>query len=547
MKRYLAWRIQNETISCIIVMTLLATTLLMSSASASITPSTVSATLLPGESITEHKTVFLPGIIPKGDVVFAFDLTGSMASSIATVKDQAKNIMTTIGTLISDCQFGVISFMDYNDTYNSYGYSAMYGITSDYPYKLDLAITGNTALVNATINGLVRGDGADSPQDYSRIMYESYADPGVGWRAGAKRILLILGDSVPHDDNIKEGVPDMVGAYSTGGDPGRDKEMFTDDDLDLQTTVLPGMVANRVTALYVKCHASAFPNDADNMAYWTYWTGITGGYAYSISDVSLIPTAIQALISAEAGFVHKLTLKVQEVDYGGWLTSVAPPEYDDFTVPLEGVTKTFDITITVPSETAPGTYSFHITADADGADYGEQSVSIIVPVEITPNPSITLIFQPGAEIAKATATETTRYPPLPAGSSSFITSVWDIRVTGTFSGLARVRIAYPNGGPIPTQILQTDIVPGDVNWDGKVDCKDLLIITKALESRPGTPRWNPDCDLNHDNRINLKDLSIALHNFCKSSVWTPLKNIYVNEEGHYIEGDTDHFSIFGGR
>jgi hypothetical protein len=124
--------------------------------------------------------------------------------------------------------------------------------------------------------------------------------------------------------------------------------------------------------------------------------------------------------------------------------------------------------------------------------------------------------------------------------------VWDIRVTGTYSGLVRVRIAYPTGGQIPTEILQTDIVPGDVNWDGKVDCKDLLIITKALGSCPGKPRWNPYCDLNHDNRIDLKDLCIALHHFGESSVWTPLKNIYVNEEGHYIEGDTDHFSIFGG-
>lgn len=344
---------------------------------ASITPDTLSATLKPGESITEHKTVFLPGTIPKGDIVFAFDLTGSMSGEINVMKTEASNIMTTLDTLVSDAQYGVMSFMDYPHAYSSYGYSATYGdpFSGDYAYNLDLAITGDRPLVTSTINSLTLGWGADEPQDYTRIMYESYSDAAVGWRTGAKRILIILGDALPHDDDLNIGVPGKSGIRSTGGDPGRNEVMdFGGDDLDLQT-VLSEMSTNDVTLLFL-LGASPYP---DAMDYWSYWTGLTGGNAYSVADVSQIPTAIQTLISEEAAHVDVLTLKA-ETGYELWLTDVAPPQYTGIDIPSEGVTREFDIEITVPAGTLPGMYIFHIIADADGASYGEQEVTIIVPI-----------------------------------------------------------------------------------------------------------------------------------------------------------------------
>jgi hypothetical protein len=113
------------------------------------------------------------------------------------------------------------------------------------------------------------------------------------------------------------------------------------------------------------------------------------------------------------------------------------------------------------------------------------------PVVIIVNDYITLIFPPGTEGVNANATETTKYPPfqpppqeqdviassetLP--SDGFIGSVWDITVTGTFSGTVRVRIYYPAGSS-PTEIWQTDLVLGDVNADGKVNLLDLCIISR---------------------------------------------------------------------
>jgi hypothetical protein len=365
------------------VMILCICAILISSVSATLTPATFSATLNPGQSTSEDKSVFLPGTIPKGDVIFAFDLTGSMSGAIDVAKSQAINIMGNISTLITDAQFGVMSFMDYPHNYTSFNYSAWYGASSDYAYHLDHAITSDKIAVNNSISALTLGSGSDAPQDYARIVYESYSDTGIGWRTGAKHIVIILGDSVPHYENLNEGIsgnsslPGWPGNYSTGGDPGRDEIMFTVDDIYLPAA-LQAMATNHIALLYVKCHTGAWPDDTSNMMYWTYWTGITGGAAYDLTSASGIPGAIAALVQAQATHIHKLTLKVQEPGYASWLTSVTPPEYDEFDIPSGGTTKGFAITITVPLGTAPGTYVFHITADADGASYGEQEVRIFV-------------------------------------------------------------------------------------------------------------------------------------------------------------------------
>jgi len=59
-------------------------------------------------------------------------------------------------------------------------------------------------------------------------------------------------------------------------------------------------------------------------------------------------------------------------------------------------------------------------------------------------------------------------------------------------------------------------IPGDLNHDGKVDVKDLVLFTKAFGAFPGHPRWNPDADLNGDNKVNIIDLIMLKRNFGKS-------------------------------
>ena len=225
----------------------------------------------------------------------------------------------------------------------------------------------STAVIGA-INALILGCGSDGPQDYTRIMYESYADPSVGWRTGAKRILLNFGDNVPHDCNLNEDVPGKIGTWSTGGDPGRDEVMGTADDLDLQT-VLAAMDSHGVVLL--ECHTSTYANE-----YWAYWTGITGGGVYLTGSDTLVEDIVTAVEDAlEVPMVYDLHLEASS-GFEPWLESVSPASYPEVE-PCNTVE--FEATIRVPEVTEDGEYNFTISAvDEDGVSYGDQEVTISV-------------------------------------------------------------------------------------------------------------------------------------------------------------------------
>lgn len=64
--------------------------------------------------------------------------------------------------------------------------------------------------------------------------------------------------------------------------------------------------------------------------------------------------------------------------------------------------------------------------------------------------------------------------------------------------------------------LMKPYVPVDLNGDGKIDVKDVVIASKAFGSFPGHPQWNPNVDLNDDRRIDLRDLYLVSRNFGKT-------------------------------
>lgn len=50
---------------------------------------------------------------------------------------------------------------------------------------------------------------------------------------------------------------------------------------------------------------------------------------------------------------------------------------------------------------------------------------------------------------------------------------------------------------------------GDINGDGKVDMRDISIVTQAFATFPDHPRWNPQADIDHNNVIDLKDIGLV--------------------------------------
>jgi len=57
---------------------------------------------------------------------------------------------------------------------------------------------------------------------------------------------------------------------------------------------------------------------------------------------------------------------------------------------------------------------------------------------------------------------------------------------------------------------------GDGNGDGIVDVSDLFVLSKAYESDPSKPNWNPNCDFNKDGKIDASDLSVLSKNYGKT-------------------------------
>src|SRR4030042_3491252 len=124
-------------------------------------PDRIDITLCPGECFEEDKQVDIEGAPTMGDVIFAFDTTGSMSGILTTAKARALDIMDDIRTLIPDTDFGVMSHRDYPSCCSPIcGYPSMgYGSSGDWAYRLDQYLTPDDVAVSTAIAPLSAGGG----------------------------------------------------------------------------------------------------------------------------------------------------------------------------------------------------------------------------------------------------------------------------------------------------------------------------------------------------------------------------------------------------
>jgi hypothetical protein len=342
---------------------------------ATLTPANIAATRIPGQILAEHKVLHMPADVspPKADILFIMDLTGSMSGELANVRTNSINIMNQISTLIPDSRFGVLSHMDYNGSFTSTSpcaYSAGYGGGIDYPYQRNRALTTDINAVSTSLNTLTIGGGGDSPEDYTRVLYETYADALIGWQPGAKRIILFWQDDIPHDCNynLDCGLAPRI----SGPDPGRDARVGTADDLSLQD-VLASVAQNNIALIAL--HSGAY------LSQWDCYAKKTGGNAFKINEDGSIPggidiaTYIKGLIQKQVKHLDTLRLAVTTPGFETWLTSSTPPYYTDITLDVAKDFQ-FDITLQSPVSTSPGLYNFNVTAKGDGTEYVSQQVAL---------------------------------------------------------------------------------------------------------------------------------------------------------------------------
>ena len=140
---------------------------------ADVSPSTVSETLAPGESITITKEVDVPEVPPKLDFVLDVDLSGSYLDDIANIKTLAPDLWDDVAAGVADLQGGLVTYVDY--PYPGWGDSAF----GDYAYQRDQDLTDDkTTWVNA-INAMLTRYGATSPRVSTSRSTRRQPEPGA--------------------------------------------------------------------------------------------------------------------------------------------------------------------------------------------------------------------------------------------------------------------------------------------------------------------------------------------------------------------------------
>lgn len=60
------------------------------------------------------------------------------------------------------------------------------------------------------------------------------------------------------------------------------------------------------------------------------------------------------------------------------------------------------------------------------------------------------------------------------------------------------------------------LIYGDINFDFKVDIKDIFVAAKAFGSELGKPRWDVKADVNGDKKVDIKDIYLVARDFGKT-------------------------------
>ncbi|MEM7248394.1 MAG: vWA domain-containing protein [Acidobacteriota bacterium] len=348
----------------------------------------------PETCVEEHKTVFLTPAIPRADVMFMIDLTGSMIGPRTELINNMTNLVTRLEEVVNDVHFGLISYKDYDTTGNGLmpcPYNATnFGGAGDYPYRLEQPITGDRILMeNAVMNIPPASGGFDGPEAYSRAMFELYSDPGIGWRDGSRKIAVNFGDNVPHDCNILECLGATSTLFEPGIDVGRDGMPDSGDELAI-LDVIQGLIDNDITLIHMNS-GSASDSGFTYLDIWDCWAEQTGGDALQLNFDGTVPDGIDLvdyvgnIIDQQGSFCSTLRLEA-EPGFEDWVVD-AGVTINDRDLPTSAE---FDIRVCIPPGTPEGDYSFEIQVLCSGgvviAQTIESSISECAPDGVVPPP-----------------------------------------------------------------------------------------------------------------------------------------------------------------
>ncbi len=336
-----------------------------------------------GGSATAAQIVHLDALPQKGDVLLAFDDTGSMGPALATAKTDATSIVSTLQTDFSgfggSVQFAVGHFQDYGGT-------AFDSAMSDVPWQLDQPLTTDpTAIQNAIPP--TAGGGGDFPESYFRVFYEASVFP---WQTGAERFLIVLGDQTGHDPAQQATFADCPNSSATTGvDPGT----TASGPLSAATAINDLTQAN-VTLSFVHYDTGAnnFPVPKachDELAAATGGSAVDGG----ASGVGSVATQVESLVQRAARHIGSLTAAATtstggntpdpNADPGSWVSFTGLPSTLDLAADGSNSDVPFSAVVAPPAGAVPGTYSVDLKVVADNVVRTTETLTITVKTPIS--------------------------------------------------------------------------------------------------------------------------------------------------------------------
>ena len=134
------------------------------------------------------------------DVVFAIDATGSMVWVHRTVRQRMTQLAAYVRGLVPLARFGIIVYRDYNDI--------------DFVTRISQP-SFDIEKARFFMGGIDALGGGDHPEAVTQALRDS--ETVIGWRSGAQRVVIIIGDAPPHAREMNEAAEIAERFKSRGG------------------------------------------------------------------------------------------------------------------------------------------------------------------------------------------------------------------------------------------------------------------------------------------------------------------------------------------
>ncbi|MDG1007997.1 MAG: VWA domain-containing protein [Alphaproteobacteria bacterium] len=134
------------------------------------------------------------------DVVFAIDATGSMVWVHRNVRQRMAQLSEYVRGLVPLARFGIIAYRDYNDP-------EFVTRISQPSFDIQKA--------RGFMSGIDALGGGDHPEAVTQALRD--VEGAIGWRSGAQRVVIIIGDAPPHGRELNEAADIAERFKSRGG------------------------------------------------------------------------------------------------------------------------------------------------------------------------------------------------------------------------------------------------------------------------------------------------------------------------------------------